>query len=256
MRPITISILFLITLSALADYKPKIFQWTDERGVKHFSDNPENNILDPKKDLSENSLPQQEKTPLLPLAEDNRLAEDKLSSLQGSWIQVNITPSIKEVIGLMTPTHPDGSAKEETTPTNNIISTLTVTGTHFSIKNKLNTLITQTNTSTNTNTANFKTAHTGNLEIYKDSPLDIKGYWSFEDDSTPFATTLREQMIHYSMKTNSKNTIPTQRDSQDRQEQVRIDIQKDILMASIKQPPSSPLKILRIFYKKKDATKL
>ncbi|MDP0563207.1 MAG: DUF4124 domain-containing protein [Candidatus Endonucleobacter sp. (ex Gigantidas childressi)] len=246
MKLIIISFFFLITLSVPADYQQtEVFEWVDEQGVQHYSDNPENNLLEPEKNLVDESPLNKEKTSLIPLAKDNRSAKEKLALLQGSWVQVDTIPSANKLSSLIALT-PAETPSDNTTPTTNIVTTLTVTGTNFQIKNELDTLITHSNTSTNT-VINFTADHSGYLEIYNNAPLDIKGRWSFEDNAAPFSSSLIEQII--SNDTEQSNILPQ---SQDQQEQVRFDIQEDRIMATIKS--STELKTVKIFYKKKAAT--
>lgn len=200
----------------------KIFHWVDEEGKKHFSDKPRNN------QFIATAKPTRQ---FEALAADQLDSLEKLQKLQGSWQQTRSSPSHEDIAQLLA-TLWNLPLKQQP----QIVKKPTV----LTVENKRITIASRPKDQVTDNPqgkAQPGLSYSGQLEFYNEMPLDIGGFWSFEQGPNPFISAFLEQVSL------SGNPVITPL-------QVRFDIQGDQLMVTVNLPDEFRVKQLRILYQK------
>ncbi len=214
----------IILLISTTSYS-QIFQWVDEQGRTHFSDKPRNNLYTGKT----TNAPE-----FTPLPEDNRPALEKLTLLKGRWKQTQSSPSLTEMTNLLSSLWqlPDNQRAKFTKKD----SILTMDQARILIENGPASDTVQNNTDTE---ERFSKTFAAKLEFYNGTPLEIGGFWNFEQGVNPFISAFLGQVSMDNEK--MKGT-----------EQARFDIQGEKLMVTVKLPEKLRVPTLKIIYEKLD----
>ncbi|WP_330925695.1 DUF4124 domain-containing protein [Candidatus Sororendozoicomonas aggregata] len=214
----------LLTLFIAPSVTPsEIYQWEDEKGVRYFSDKPQNN-LSAKEDSAEKEL-------FKALPPDTHSPKEKLRLLQGEWKQVQSSPNLAEMANLLASLWQMPISADTIPPERDF--TLAIKDSRITITPKPKGDSIQNNTDRQ---QNFK-VHTAKIELYNATPLEIDGFWSFESISNPITSAFLEQ------------TGPDA-DAGTRLNQVRFDLQGNQLMATVYFPEKYRIKALKIIYEK------
>lgn len=223
MKAFSVSLVFLTITFFAVNIQPKIFEWVDDRGVKHFSDRPITNTFEQTFDKKIEDF--------IPLSQDMRPASEKLASLQGIWIQTHSSPSIPELINLMNALWDREWTNEITV--GELEGVLTVQGNRITLQNRASEALTQSNT--------YKSKeyqkHGAKLEFYNGIPLEVGGDWSFEQGFNPIVTGFLEQ-------------IEANNNMWQHSEQIRFDVEASKLMVTVKLPAEFKTSALKIIYEK------
>ncbi|WP_263079795.1 DUF4124 domain-containing protein [Endozoicomonas sp. Mp262] len=218
--------LVLLVMMLSSNLTAKIFQWVDEDGKKHFSDKPRNNLFVGK------SKPRPGFNALEP---DGLTTEEKLKQLQGQWQQTQSSPSHEEITNLLASLWNMSSKRQPELMDMDTI--LTIESKHITIESKPG----GKTVKDNTYQEQSPQTHNGKLEFYNEKPLEIDGFWSFDQAPNPFIMSFLEQVR---MPNNKLKTS----------QQVRFDIQGNQLMITVNLPDDFRVKQLKILYKRQESS--
>ncbi|PJE78747.1 hypothetical protein CI610_02304 [invertebrate metagenome] len=212
----------------------RIFTWTDDKGVQHYSHTPESNIIsrpdiDTDKESTHNDPDLFRQFTPTPLA-----ANEKLTRLQGSWEQVAMEPSIRHLMINVIPSY--GIAMEDIPPPPVYASKLTVkdnTLTLTSVPDKQSPQKIRQSISTE-----------GQLEMKKNTPIELQSHWLFEENNNPFLYNFAMTILGEFIDKDKLSAV------YQNNERIKVDLQDEHMVITVYPKAIAQLSEARLLYKR------